>query len=296
VIFFESARGVQYNAPFNGSVATRDGMSFFERFSLARPTPAHAACRRAFSLVEVLVTVAVILTLASMTMAAVSVANGSGKKVRTRTVIAKIDAIIMAQYESYAGRSVAATSDAARGEALRALAKGDLPDTWSTVAALAAKSESELTPHQRAYVAVWKSVDQAQVVVSNASPECLFLAVMHGGLADCLDCDSLRIEVGDTDNDGMPEFLDAWNRPIGFVHAPSGLRLPFNSNANFFSSALPFDPVVATSLGAKGGLMRPLIVSAGTDGALGLGADASQIPGSNESRDNLTNFDEEAKL
>ena len=271
-------------------------MSFFERFSLARPTTAHAACRLAFSLVEVLVTVAIILTLASMTMAAVSVANGSGKKVRTRTVIAKIDAIIMAQYESYAGRSVAATSDAARGEALRTLAKGDLPDTWSTVATLAAKSESELTPHQRAYVAVWKSVDQAQVVVSNASPECLFLAVMHGGLADCLDCDSLRIEVGDTDNDGMPEFLDAWNHPIAFVHAPSGLRLPFNSNANFFSSALPFDPVVATSLGAKGGLMRPLIVSAGTDGALGLGADASQIPGSNESRDNLTNFDEEAKL
>ena len=271
-------------------------MSFLERLWPPQPTPVHAACRRAISLVEVLVAVAVMLMLGSMAMAAASVASGSGKKVRTRAIIAKLDAIIMAQYASYAGRSVAATSDAARGEALRTLAKGDLPDTWSTVATLAAKSESELTPHQRAYVAVWKSVDQAQVVVSNASPECLFLAVMHGGLADCLDCDSLRIEVGDTDNDGMPEFLDAWNRPIGFVHAPSGLRLPFNSNANFFSSALPFDPVVATSLGAKGGLMRPLIVSAGTDGVLGLGSDASRIPGSNESRDNLTNFDEEAKL
>lgn len=271
-------------------------MSFLERLSANRPTPTHAACRRAFSLVEVLVTIAITLTLASMTLAAVSVASGSGKKVRTRAIIAKLDAIIMSQYASYAGRSVAATSDAARGEALRTLAKGDLPDNWSTVASLAAKSESELTPHQRAYVAIWTSVDQAQVVVSNGSPECLFLAVMHGGLADCLDCDSLRIEVGDTDNDGMPEFLDAWSRPIGFLHAPSGLRLPFNSRTNFFSSALPFDPVVATSLDARGGLMRPLIVSAGTDGALGLGSDASRMPGSNESRDNLTNFDEEAKL
>lgn len=271
-------------------------MSFVTHRSLSQPTPAPAACRRAFSLVEVLVTVAVILALAAMTMGAVSVASGSGKKVRTRATIAKLDSIIMSQYASYAARSVAATSDAARGEALRTLAKGDLPDHWSTVATLAAKAESDLTPHQRAYVAVWKSVDQAQVTASNASPECLFLAVMHGGLADCLDCDSLRIEVGDTDNDGMPEFLDAWNRPIGFVHAPSGLRLPFNSDVNYFSSALPFDPVAATSLGAKGGLMRPLIVSAGADGALGIGADASRIPGSNDSRDNLTNFDEEAKL
>lgn len=271
-------------------------MSVFERPTPQQPAPGRVDSRRAFSLVEVLVTVAVILTLAAMSMGAVSVASGSGKKVRTRAIIAKLDAIIMAQFESYAGRSVEATSDAARGEALRALARGDLPDHWSTVAALAAKPESELTPHQRAYVAVWKSVDQAQVVVDNASPECLFLSVMHGGLADCLDCDALRIEVGDTDNDGMPEFLDAWNRPIGFVHAPSGLRLPFDSTANFFSTALPFDPVVATSPGARGGLMRPLIVSAGTDGALGLGSDASRVPGSTESRDNLTNFDEEAKL
>lgn len=270
-------------------------MSFPDHSLPAQPTRANATCRQGFSLVEVLVAVAVILTLASMTMAAVSVASGSGKKVRTRALIAKLDSIIAAQYASYAGRSVAATSDAARGEALRSLAKGDLPDDWSVVAGLAAKPEAELTAHQRAYVAVWKSLNQAQVVASNASPECLFLAVMHGGLADCLDCDSLRIEVGDTDSDGMPEFLDAWNRPIGFVQAPSGLRLPFNSSANFFSSALPFDPVVATSLDAKGGLMRPLIVSAGVDGAFGLNADASPTPGSTESRDNLTNFDEEAK-
>ena len=271
-------------------------MSFSERFSRAHPTRVDAAHRQAFSLAEVLVAVAVILTLASMTLAGVSAASGSGKKVRTRALIARLDSIIAAQYASYAGRNVAANSDAARGEALRTLAKGDLPDDWSVVAGLAAKPESELTAHQRAYVAVWKSLDHAQVAASNSSPECLFLAVMHGGLADCLDCGSLRIDVGDTDEDGMPEFLDAWNRPIGFVHAPSGLRLPFNSNANFFSSALPFDPVVATSLEAKGGLMRPLIVSAGADGEFGLGSDASPKPSSTESYDNLTNFDEEARL
>ena len=57
-------------------------MSFFERFSATRLLPAPAAYRRAFTLVEVLVTVAVILTLGSMALAAVSAASGSGKKVQ----------------------------------------------------------------------------------------------------------------------------------------------------------------------------------------------------------------------
>lgn len=230
-------------------------------------------------------------------MAAVSAASGSGKKLRTKAILSKIDGIVAAQFASYAGRSVEASSDAERGATLRSIAANDLPDDWSVVIALAARPESELTPHQRAYVAVWSALpNQSQVVAQNSSAECLFLAVMHGGLADCLDCDSLRIDVGDTDQDGVPEFLDAWNNPIGFVYAPSGLQLPPGSGRNFFSSSLPFDPVVAASLESQGGLMRPLILSAGPDRAFGLQPNAAPISGSVDSRDNLTNFDEEARL
>lgn len=264
-----------------------------------RPFFASARRGHGFTLVEVLVVVAISMALASMAAAAVSAASGSRKKLQTRAVIAKIDAIIDAQYASYAGRNVDAASGTARGEVLRAMARGDLPDNWGVVRDLAARSAADLTPHQKAYVAVWNSIDdQAKqaVAVEHAGAECLFLAVTHGSLADCLDCDSLRIDVGDADKDGMPEFLDAWDKPIGFVLQPKQLQLPAGSGKAFFASALPFDPVMPASLDARGGLMRPLIVSAGPDGGLGLQADAAPIAGSSEHLDNLTNFDEEARL
>ena len=253
---------------------------------------------RGFTLTELLVASAIVLALASMTAAAVSASGGHRKKLQTRALISKIDSIIEAQYSSYAGRNVDVASGSDRGAVLRGLARGDLPDQWSVVAELAAKPTSELTPHQQAYVAVWNSLDsQARqgIAVLNSSAECLFLAVMHGGLSDCLDCASLRIDVGDVDGDGMPEFLDAWGRPIGFVLEPQGLQLPPGSGKNFFASVLPFEPVVVTRLDAKGGLIRPLVVSAGPDGAFGLTAGAAPEAGSTASRDNLTNFDEEAR-
>jgi type II secretory pathway pseudopilin PulG len=254
--------------------------------------------RTAFSLTEVLVAVAIILALTSLSVAALSAASGSAKRLRTRSLIAKIDSIIAAQYASYAGRNIEATDDADRGAQLRDISRGDLPDSWSVIAGLTAKPQEKLTSHQQAYVALWNSLDsktRQDVAVKNSGAECLFLAVMRGGLADCLDCRTPHIDVGDDDNDGMPEFHDAWNRPVGFILEPRNLRLPEGSGKNYFSAALPFDPVVATAIDAPGGMMRPLILSAGADGDYGLEADAAPVAGSLACRDNLTNFDEEAR-
>jgi type II secretory pathway pseudopilin PulG len=275
-------------------------MWFFEPNPL-RPSRASRLVegkRFGFSLTELLVAIVIVMALAALTTAAVSAASGNQKKLRTRALIAKLDAIVASQYESYASRNVDAASGTARGAVLRGIARGDLPDRWSVVADLATKATSELTPPQQAYVAIWKSLsDQSKQTVGREQEgaECLFLAVMHGGISDCLDCASLHIDVGDQDGDTMPEFLDAWETPIGFVLDPKKLRLPPDSGKDFFSSSLPFDPVVATTIEAKGGTMRPLIFSAGPDNASGLLPDAGPTPASNEHADNLTNFDEEAK-
>jgi len=117
---------------------------------------------------------------------------------------------------------------------------------------------------------------------------------MQGGIADCLDCKMSKIDVGDQDGDNMPEFLDAWGMPIGFVLWPTGLRLPAGSAAPFFASAQPLDSVVPTLGDAKGGLVRPLIFSMGPDRVAGIGADASPLPAAMECADNLTNFEQEA--
>lgn len=303
------------------------------RVAGARPFPALAASRRGFSLTEVLVVATVIAVLGSLAAGAVSMAASSQKKLLTKTLIAKIDVTISAQYASYAGRNVVATSGTARGAALRAMAAGDLPDSWTSVDALSRKADSELTTPQRSYVAVWNSLtdaDRQRVPQANSSAECLFLIVMYGGLVDCLDCASLRLDVGDQDGDDMPEFLDAWDNPIGFVLWPCGLRLPSESSQLYFAVTntpdggktivKPFDPVLPSAGDSQGGVMRPLIYSAGPDGDAGLKiftsstsstssladplADpvpptrltaAAPLAGSTAARDNLTNFDEEAK-
>jgi len=296
-------------------------MAIFERISLhGRPRRSRSA---GYTVTELMVVTTIILALAATASAAISAATASHKKLRTRTLIAKLDALVANQFAQYANRNVDDASNADRGQLLRSMAEADLPDDWSDVATLATKPTEELTRHQLAYVEVWKSItNQAAVKPTNASAECLFMIVMQGGIADCLDCRGLRAEIGDQDGDGMPEFLDAWGSPVGFVLWPTGLRLPAWSATPFFTDAQPFDAVVPSIGTTKGGLMRPLIYSAGPDRIAGIGpvcafcggeipsADsatcphcqkscvilgASPLPGATEHADNITNFDDEAK-
>lgn len=246
-----------------------------------------------FSLTELLVALSIILILTAMATGAIVAAKGSQKKLSTRDVVAKLDSIIASHYASYRRLDVDAGTGASRGEVVRGIVSGDLPDSWTVVATLASRPASALTARQRVYTSIWQAIpDKAAVTATHGSAECLFMIVMQGGIADCLDCRSMLVDIGDQDNDGMPEFLDAWGRPIGFVLWPSGLRLPVTSDENFFSSRLPFESSVATVAEARARVSRPLIFSSGPDGIAGLNPDAGPLAGA---ADNITNFDEEAK-
>ena len=259
------------------------------------PASSRSACR-GFSLTELLVVTTIILVLTSLLATAVLSAQSRQKKYRTEALLEKLDGIVSSQYSSYASRNVDVQTNQSRGQVLRSMVTGDLPDTWEQVEALAAQESVDgLSPHQRAYRAIWNSVTNPQDVKrTNGSAECLFMIVMQGGIADCLDCRMSKIDVGDQDGDNMPEFLDAWGMPIGFVLWPTGLRLPAGSATPFFASAQPFDSAVPSLGDAKGGLVRPLIYSMGPDRTAGLAADASPLPGSTDHADNLTNFEQEA--
>lgn len=268
-----------------------------------------AATRTAFTASELLVVMAIVLVLSSLMGVAVSASQTGAKVRRTRALISKLDAIIGTQFDSYAGRNPVLTPDKSRGEVLREAVEKDLPDSWDKVEQIANDVEQiandassqeiweRVSPHQKAYASVWNSIASRglaeQVRQSNGSAECLFMIMMQGGMSDCLDCRMSRIDIGDQDRDTMPEFLDAWDRPIGFVLWPKNLRLPATATAEFFSSKPPFDPVMPTPSEALGGLLRPLIFSAGPDGEAGLGdAAAPTLP---DARDNITNFDEDAR-
>lgn len=263
----------------------------------SRVSGRHVACaasRSGFTLPEFLVAAAIAVTLMSMSSAAILAAKVSQRKLATRDAIAKLDAIVAPHYVSYRRLNVEPKQGETRGELIRNVVRGDLPDGWGVVKDLA-NGESQLTARQQVYVAIWQGMaesERAAVEATNGSAECLFMIVMQGGIADCLDCRSMLIDIGDQDGDGMPEFLDAWGRPIGFVLQPSGLRLPAASDTNFFTDRLPFESSVATVTEARARVVRPLIFSAGPDGIAGLNPDASPLAGA---ADTITNFDEEAK-
>lgn len=226
--------------------------------------------RRGFSLVELLVVITLIVMLVAMMATALNAARASGAKQKTRASIAMLNEIIQRHYRSTESMSMPADVAATgRGAAIRRQITADMPDSWQEVEYLKNHPDEFKSARHRGYVATYDAVNPT---TQNASAECLFMIVMQGGLADCLDCSGLgSIPVGDTDGpdvngdgvpdgDGAPEFLDAWGKPIRYVLWPGGFQLPPGGDAFFDGSVAPFDGAASA---APGGTMRPLIVSVG---------------------------------
>jgi prepilin-type N-terminal cleavage/methylation domain-containing protein len=242
--------------------------------------------RRGFTLTELLVVVSIIMVLMTLVGAAVSGARTSGKANATRVTIAKLDTILTAQLTTYDSKSVpfancpsGTSTNAYRAWFIRRnMINGDMPDRWPDVKYMAINPSQFTSPAQRTYINIWNSLSSAQqaddgVPKNNGSAECLFMIVMRGGIADCLDCGALRTsDVGDEDLDGMPEFWDAWGNPISYLLWAPAVESPPGSGARFFSGPRALDPTPFASSGpirvTLG--MKPLIYSPGPDGKSGL--------------------------
>ena len=64
--------------------------------------------------------------------------------------------------------------------------------------------------------------DVKQAIIENQGAECLYMIVMLAtgdGEARTLFSEQ---DIGDTDEDGAPEFLDGWGRPLHFIRWPAG--------------------------------------------------------------------------
>lgn len=261
------------------------------------PTAAPAGAARGqcgFTLIELMVTAAIIMILVGVTASAAAAARGGQKRFKTTADIAKLDAVIQQHFNWCQSLRLPGTGSRAQLVARRISA--DMPDTWNDVAYMAGRPGEFTSGPQRAYAGIWKTLQAAGRTPSAdlADAECLYLIVIRGGLADCLACSELEgIGIGDTDGDGAMEFLDAWGSPIRFVLWPEAFELP--PGTSFF----------------PGGRSRPLIFSAGPDGkgtiavnaggnlptkAGGLGGFAAAGGSSADCRrDNITNFDAEAQ-
>jgi len=299
--------------------------------------------RSGFTLMELLVVIMVISVLASSMLFAMYGAIQQAKESRTKTQIAKLHELLMTRWDSYRTRAIriqgfppAARRDAravatARLLALRDLMRLEMPDrkadvvdnpftysiTYSTPGGPATASFNITRPAcSREYV---RRVAAATATwdVSFQDSECLYmiLASMQDIAGNGLDF-LHEGEIADTDEDGMPEILDSWGKPIAFLRwAPGFLEhpgpdfifgtaddIPSYSNlqiADPEGSPDPFDPLrldkrSAVNMDPSGGgtaeyqfgfALYPLVVSGGADELLDIvrfnydpAAPSTQVP------------------
>jgi prepilin-type N-terminal cleavage/methylation domain-containing protein len=254
--------------------------------------------RAAFTLVELLVTMVIIAILAALSLAGLAGVRQRAKADKTRNTIRKIDAVIRPMYDSYRNRRVLdlpppADPQTARAvaamqllEAKRWLVAFEMPDRWSDVPRAAdvrrgakgpkAVPDGFRTAAVRSYAAATAGYTTDEYRKTYGGAECLYLILERSGF----DPDALEFfrpdEIGDLDQDGRPEFLDGWGRPIAFLRWAPGFVSDgplVTSNPRRYSPIQVADPVNAHDpfdpmrIDATAYALVPLIYSSGPDGA-----------------------------
>lgn len=130
--------------------------------------------------------------------------------------------------------------------------------------------------------------DSTEALLANESSECLYLFIATAssdGEGRSLFKES---EVGDTDGDGAPEFLDGWGRPIEFIRWAPAFGSQVQINAALFdannngtlgpseleewksAAAADHDPLDIFRRDPYAYRLIPLVISAGADGEFGV--------------------------
>jgi prepilin-type N-terminal cleavage/methylation domain-containing protein len=291
----------------------------FVRPATARKSRLKAGLRaRGFTLVELLVTIAIISILLMFSLGAVFMAQESARGARTEAVIQKLHTLIIERWESYRTRRLPISTSGVNPSAaavtrlttVRQLMRVEMPDRYTDLL-VGFTGPTDVVRNrpglQAAYLRRLPGINgnstftQVQSVVEdfispsigaqNQSAECLYLIVTVGLRGDDRAVFKDR-DIGDTDQDGMPEFIDAWGQPISFLRWAPGFVSDLQPlNASNLPDPIehhdPFDPLrLQTSLptakgqptvdsgesvpSAWGFALVPLIYSAGPDRQFGI--------------------------
>ncbi len=267
--------------------------------------------RHGLTLIELLITITIIATLSAMFLGASRVAMEQSRASRTKTTISKLHTLLMQQWNSYETRridlngyalgqlnglgmsnidQVKSKSTATRQyqlQAKREMMKLEMPDRWSDITGTGFGG-TPLYPtnppnHYPTYLAdrpTLAKIYLRRYLTADPSErfqgaECLYMIIMYA----CGDGEARTMfaaqDIGDVDEDGAPEFLDGWGRPIHFVRWPAGFISPLQSvlAPNGLQDVLregdpdqdhdPDDPFGVDPMAYR---LVPLIFSAGADG------------------------------
>jgi prepilin-type N-terminal cleavage/methylation domain-containing protein len=250
--------------------------------------------RRGFTLVELMITMAIIVILSALVAVAMGGAQESARVSHTRAVIARLHTLIMDRYESYRSRRLPIQSTSvsgndsplvaamARCKAVRELMRMELPDRWTDIdmndppVVLKSPTTAYLA-YQNAYKAALTqnaAAGQNTLDPTYQGADCLYWIVTMGLEENDVLENFSQSDIGPdpkNSNSGLLCFLDSWGNPIQFLRWAPGFTSPMQPN-------IPTDPdqtdptgVYGTPSGSTSGgtlsyALYPLIYSAGPDG------------------------------
>jgi prepilin-type N-terminal cleavage/methylation domain-containing protein len=199
-------------------------------------TTAHrplVAARPAFTLVELLVTITIMSILAAIALFALAGVEESANRDKTIATIRKLNALVMAKYESYRTRRVPITIPAGsttltaatlRVDAIRELMRMEMPDRYTDIQDAPVK----LPTRPAASQAYFNFYSSHSPIIAYESAKCLYLFVSLGlddpDVMSLFNDDEISIDT----RDGLRYFVDGWGQPIFFIRWAPGFSSPLH--------------------------------------------------------------------
>jgi len=244
--------------------------------------PTRAPRRRGgFTLIELLVVIVIIGIVAGISYGAMALVQRTARVKRTQATIAKLHRIIMKRYQAYRERPVRVAgvrmTPRVLLDARRDLMRMEMPERWQDVIQDPISfgwGSIQRPPLSELYLEEFNRAksNAGQSAVETYGPaELLYMIVEFGSEEDRAQFNDL--DIGDVDQDGLPEFLDGWRRPIMFLRWAPGFT-EFSDIQNY-NDEDPNDPMYHDAFDPRGvdpGAfhMIPLVYSGGGDKQYGV--------------------------
>ena len=180
-----------------------------------------------FTLVELLVTISIMALLSSMVLVAMAGVQKTSRKHRTRAQITRLHTLISERMDTYETRRMPVDTTgmrATRAAMVRLAAKRELIRMEMPERILDVLDDPVILSRLPALNLSYRSRASQNWSSANEGAECLYLILsrVYVDESNALEFFS-EGEIGDIDNDGMPEVLDAWGNPISFLRWAPGL-------------------------------------------------------------------------